>query len=90
MVKELATTNIRKVLLIGQTAPRLAELFEAAGKRELTEQLGTSGMVDIVKRAQEIAQKGDVVVLSPGSASFDMFKDYKDRGDQFKEAVRAL
>ena len=90
MVKELATTNIRKVLLIGQTAPRLAELFEAAGKRELTEQLGTSGMADIVKRAQEIAQKGDVVVLSPGSASFDMFKDYKDRGDQFKEAVRAL
>lgn len=90
MVKELITTNIRKVLLIGQTAPRLAELFEAAGKRELTEQLGTSGMADIVKRAQEIAQKGDVVVLSPGSASFDMFKDYKDRGDQFKEAVRAL
>lgn len=90
MVAELAKTNLRKVLLIGQTAPKLQHLFEAAGKGVLTEQLGNVSMTDIAKRAGEVAQKGDVVVLSPGSASFDMFKDYKDRGNQFKEVVKAL
>ncbi len=90
MVSELAELNLRKVLLIGQTAARLASSFEAAGKRDIVEQLGAVPMSDIVARAHEIAQKGDVVVLSPGSASFDMFKDYKDRGNQFKKAVEAL
>ncbi len=90
MVEELIRTNLRKVLLIGQTAPRLQGLFEAAGKAELVEQLGAASMKDLVARAHAVAKKGDVVVLSPGSASFDMFKDYKDRGDQFKEAVKAI
>ena len=91
MVKELSATNLRKVLLIGQTAPRLAELFEAAGQGKLVERLaGHPTMTEIVGRARELAQKGDVVALSPGSASFDMFKDYKDRGDQFKKAVWEL
>jgi UDP-N-acetylmuramoylalanine--D-glutamate ligase len=90
MVDELAQTNLRKVLLIGQTAPKLHELFAAAGKGDLVEELGAASMTDIVAKAQAAAQKGDVVVLSPGSASFDMFKDYKVRGNQFKEAVRAL
>lgn len=90
MVQELAQINLRKVLLIGQTAPRLRELFEAAGKGEWVEQLDAATMPDIVKHAHDVAEKGDVVVLSPGSASFDMFKDYKERGNQFKEAVKAL
>jgi UDP-N-acetylmuramoylalanine--D-glutamate ligase len=90
MVKEIAATNLRKVLLIGQTAPRLADLFAVAGKGDIVEQLGSATMPQIVQRAQALAQTGDVVVLSPGSASFDMFKDYKDRGNQFKEAVQAL
>lgn len=90
MVDELTSANLRKVLLIGKTAPRLRELFETAGKGALVEELGAASMREIVAKAQEAAQKGDVVVLSPGSASFDMFKDYKDRGNQFKEAVKAL
>ncbi|HKX24130.1 MAG TPA: UDP-N-acetylmuramoyl-L-alanine--D-glutamate ligase [Candidatus Saccharimonadales bacterium] len=90
MVDELVKVNLRKVLLIGQTAPKLRELFEAAGKGELVDELGAASMTDIVAKAQAAAQKGDVVVLSPGSASFDMFKDYKVRGNQFKEAVQAL
>jgi UDP-N-acetylmuramoylalanine--D-glutamate ligase len=90
MVGELAATTLRKVLLIGQTAPRLAELFVAAGKGELVERLESADMTEIATRAQHVAQKGDVVILSPGSASFDMFEDYKDRGNKFKEAVRAL
>lgn len=91
MVHDIAHTNLRKVLLIGQTAPRLQELFAAEDKGDIAEQLPSGiTMPAIVERARAVAQPGDVVVLSPGSASFDMFKDYKDRGNQFKEAVKAL
>jgi UDP-N-acetylmuramoylalanine--D-glutamate ligase len=47
-------------------------------------------MEEIVKAAHEIAQEGDVVLLSCADASFGMFKDYKDRGNQFKKAVQEL
>ncbi len=47
-------------------------------------------MEEIVTEAKAHAQKGDAVVLSPGFASFDMFKDFEDRGQQFKEAVHNL
>jgi UDP-N-acetylmuramoylalanine--D-glutamate ligase len=45
---------------------------------------------DAVAAAREVAQPGDVVLLSPGTSSFDMFKDYADRGDQFREIVKEL
>ena len=45
---------------------------------------------DAVKLASELAESGDVVLLSPCCASFDLFKNYEDRGRQFKEAVRRL
>ena len=45
---------------------------------------------DAVKTASRIAVAGDVVLLSPCCASFDLFKNYEDRGRQFKDAVRAL
>jgi UDP-N-acetylmuramoylalanine--D-glutamate ligase len=45
---------------------------------------------DAVKTAHQIAVEGDVVLLSPCCASFDLFKNYEDRGRQFKEAVRNL
>ena len=44
-------------------------------------------MQEIVRKAQEIAEDGDVVLLSPACASFGMFKNYKDRGEQFKKEV---
>jgi UDP-N-acetylmuramoylalanine--D-glutamate ligase len=47
-------------------------------------------MREIVGKAAEMATSGDVVILSPASASFDMFKSYADRGDQFIASVEAL
>jgi UDP-N-acetylmuramoylalanine--D-glutamate ligase len=47
-------------------------------------------MSKIVKLAWQEAKRGDVVLLSPGCASYDMFLDYKDRGFQFKKYVKAL
>ena len=45
---------------------------------------------DAVRRAREVARMGDVVLLSPACASFDMFRNYEHRGDVFKAVVRAL
>ena len=45
---------------------------------------------EAVKAAYGVSQKGDVVLLSPACASFDLFKNYEDRGEQFKKAVRDL
>ncbi len=52
--------------------------------------VNTSNMKDAVQEAFKLATKGDVVLLSPACASFDLFKNYEDRGKQFKEAVREL
>ena len=47
-------------------------------------------MEEAVTKAYKLAQKGDTVLLSPCCASFDLFKSYEDRGDQFKACVRNL
>ena len=47
-------------------------------------------MKNVVAKAYSVANPGEVVILSPAAASFDMFTDYKDRGNQFKSAVGRL
>lgn len=47
-------------------------------------------MKEAVDKAYSMAEKGDIVLLSPCCASFDLFKNYEDRGLQFKQCVRAL
>ncbi len=83
------TNNIRKIMIIGEAAPRIEKALSAQGFTDY-KRLQHTTMPDIVAKAQHIAQAGDSVVLSPGFPSFDMFKDFEDRGEQFKAAVNDL
>jgi len=80
--------HVRHVLTIGETGPQIADLLADRGFTAVSP--GGTTMHDIMSRARDIAQSGDVVLLSPACASFGMFKSYKDRGDQFKSAVHKL
>jgi UDP-N-acetylmuramoylalanine--D-glutamate ligase len=81
--------SLRCIVLFGQSADRLAKALEAAGCMNFVVSSATT-MPEVVAVASEHAQAGDAVVLSPGFASFDMFKDFEDRGIQFRTAVQAL
>ena len=87
VAKEAPT--IRKVLLIGQSAKKMASNLETAGFTNYTQSDATT-MSQIVAAAKDLALPGDAIVLSPGFASFDMFKNFEDRGIQFNEAVANL
>lgn len=88
LAQTVATSNVRHVLLIGEQAGRIQAALEAAGFTDFS--AGGTAMLEIVANARQAAQTGDVVLLSTGCASFDMFQNYKDRGDQFKLAVQTL
>ncbi|MGQ9780596.1 MAG: glutamate ligase domain-containing protein, partial [Bacillota bacterium] len=86
--------NIRAVVLIGATAEKIRRAIEECAKEKgrpavpLVE--GPPEMAGIVDLARRLARPGDVVLLSTASASFGLFRNYKERGDLFKQAVRAL
>ena len=84
--------NIRAVLLVGVTAGKIKDsiLKILGGPRSIDIREGFGSMNEVVGKSFELAKIGDVVLLSPACASFDMFKNYRDRGHQFKEAVNFL
>lgn len=82
------TSNVRKVVLIGLTGPAIKDALVKAGYNDVVD--GGENMQQIVATAQTQAKEGDAVLLSTACASFDMFKNYNDRGDQFKSAVQAF
>jgi len=81
----LVRDRAARVLLVGEAAADLEAKFE--GSRPM-EHCGTIRRA--VARALENAEKGDVVLLSPGCASFDQYRNFEQRGDDFRNAVRAL
>lgn len=80
-----ALLHCRAVVLIGRDAGQIAE---ALGNG--VDQHRAQTLADAVALARSLAQPGDRVLLSPACASFDMFRDYGDRGDQFRALVEAL
>jgi UDP-N-acetylmuramoylalanine--D-glutamate ligase len=88
LAEEVAKSDVRHAIVIGETAEKISALLKDRGFNAIT--LGLKKMTDIVQTAYQLAQPGDVVLLSPGCASFGLFIDYKDRGNQFKAAVQAL
>ena len=82
---EAPLRGVRRVLLIGAAAPRIAEAL--AGRVEI-ESVGT--LEAAVARAAELARPGDMVLLSPACASFDQFRNFEHRGERFRELVGAL
>ena len=88
LAREIASSPaIRKAVLIGETAPLIQNALQRAGfgETEFADSLG-----EAVEKARRSAGAGWNVLLSPACASFDMFKDYEERGRVFKEIVNKL
>ncbi|HEX5744158.1 MAG TPA: UDP-N-acetylmuramoyl-L-alanine--D-glutamate ligase [Candidatus Saccharimonadales bacterium] len=81
-------SNVKQVIAIGETGPEIAELLRNNGFGRIT--TGANDMAGIVRQARELAEPGDVVLLSTANTSFDMFKNYKQRGEIFAKAVKSL
>jgi UDP-N-acetylmuramoylalanine--D-glutamate ligase len=84
-LRPLVARRVKKAVLIGDARPQLRQAFEGA-----TTVAEADGLEEAVRIASESAVPGDVVLLSPACASFDLFRDFEDRGRRFKALVHAL
>ncbi len=84
-LRSLVKEKVRSTILIGEMAESIRHSWNGAAKSEIA-----NSLADAVERAHSIAKAGEVVLFSPGTSSFDMFKSYADRGDQFRALVQAL
>ncbi|HEY2103805.1 MAG TPA: UDP-N-acetylmuramoyl-L-alanine--D-glutamate ligase [Chthoniobacterales bacterium] len=84
-LRDVVKKKVRSVVLIGEMADRIAQDWQGVTECEIA-----GSLADAVERAHAAAKAGEVVLFSPGTSSFDMFKSYADRGDQFRSLVRAL
>ncbi|HDN94636.1 MAG TPA: UDP-N-acetylmuramoyl-L-alanine--D-glutamate ligase, partial [Nitrospirae bacterium] len=85
VLRDLIEEKVKLLVLIGEAAEKIAQ---ALGGTVRT--IKVNGLSEAVKVSMANASKGDVVLLSPGCASFDMFADFEERGRKFKEVVREL
>jgi UDP-N-acetylmuramoylalanine--D-glutamate ligase len=86
LIKELVKEKVKAIVCLGIDNTKIHEAFG----NEVQLMINTASAKDAVQAAFHFADKGDVVLLSPACASFDLFKNYEDRGLQFIEAVKDL
>jgi len=86
VLADLVNEKVKGIVCLGIDNVKIHEAFD--GKVEMITDAGS--MKEAVIKAYQIAKKEDIVLLSPACASFDLFKSYEDRGNQFKEEVRNL
>jgi len=91
LIDEIANSqSIRAVVVIGSNADQLSGLLQDRVDATAVSNVGMVPMGKVVATAADYAQRGDVVILSPASASFDQYKNYADRGDQFAQEAERL
>jgi UDP-N-acetylmuramoylalanine--D-glutamate ligase len=86
LMRDLVKEKVKAIVCMGVDNRKIHEAFQ----NDVPVIVNTGSARDAVKSSFHLADKGDVVLLSPACASFDLFKNYEDRGNQFKEAVRDL
>ena len=86
ILNDLVREKVKAIVCLGVDNAKIHAAFGSMGK-PMTD---THSAEEAVRKSAEFAEPGDVVLLSPCCASFDLFKNYEDRGQQFKEAVRKL
>ena len=86
LIRDLVKEKVKAIVCMGVDNRKIHEAFQ----NDVALMVNTASAEEAVKAAFHFATKGDVVLLSPACASFDLFKNYEDRGRQFKEAVRDL
>jgi len=86
LIKEMVSEKVKAIICMGVDNSKIHAAFEGIVEKIVD----TNSAQEAVQRAYEISKKGDVVLLSPACASFDLFKNYEDRGQQFKKAVKEL
>jgi UDP-N-acetylmuramoylalanine--D-glutamate ligase len=84
-LRDLIRDKVRLAIVMGEIAGQIARDWKPVVEIEFA-----TSLADAVERAHAAAKTGDVILFSPGTSSFDMFKSYADRGDQFRALVRAL
>lgn len=86
LIKDLVKEKVKAIICLGVDNQKIHDAF----KDIISPIVNTGSAQESVQAAFHFATKGDVVLLSPACASFDLFKNYEDRGNQFKQAVRDL
>ncbi|MEA3480178.1 MAG: UDP-N-acetylmuramoyl-L-alanine--D-glutamate ligase [Bacteroidota bacterium] len=86
MLKSLVVQKVKVIICLGTDTKKIQKTFSGLVEQVVT----TESMAEAVKYGQIMGKKGDIVLLSPACASFDLFENYIDRGNQFKEIVKAL
>jgi UDP-N-acetylmuramoylalanine--D-glutamate ligase len=86
LIKEMVAEKVKAIVCLGIDNEKIHNAFEGI----VSTIIDVTSAAEAVKAAYGVSQKGDVVLLSPACASFDLFKNYEDRGDQFKKAVKEL
>jgi UDP-N-acetylmuramoylalanine--D-glutamate ligase len=86
MLKDLVKSKVKAIVCLGKDNKRIHEAFED----DVEVIVNTFSANEAVQIAYHLATKGNTVLLSPACASFDLFKNYEDRGNQFKKAVKEL
>lgn len=86
LIRDMVAEKVKAIICMGVDNVKIHEAFEGV----VPVLLDAQSAEEAVKKSYEVSTKGDIVLLSPACASFDLFKNYEDRGQQFKKAVLEL